>query len=304
MGIEIIQKENIRPRFSYIATVYTSKIEFKEPKKDLAKFREKVESKIKEAIYKKQSGSLFSEGFVDIKSSGNMLNCAYVKQSSFLQRDIVNSAIQESHIKNISSSNMVKVKVIFNENEVISTFYGGNPQILTKAMNKINIASKTHLKSFKELDSTFTKEDMGKILDSFSDEINELRIDPGDCDKLKKIAEEKNGGENEKAFELLYEAHVTFAGIKVKKAPYVKQLINEAGIFIRQIKGKILFEGDKINCEVNSSGRVNIILPSRNLEENELEDLGEKIYNELIENKIKKIKMISLANYEKKGDES
>lgn len=255
-----------------------------------------------ESSFKKQSGSLYSEGFVNVKSSDNIMECIYVKESSFLQRSVADSNIQESYIKNISSPNMVKVKMIFNENEVSSTFYGGDPQILNKAIEKVNMASKTYLNSFKELNSAFTKEDMIKILDSFSDEINEIRIDPGDCDKLKKIDEEKNGIDSQKAFELLYEAHVIFAGIKVKKAPYVKQLIDEAGIFIRQIEGKIYFEGEKISCEVNSSGRVRIIIPSKNLEDYKLEELGAKIYNELIENKIKKIKVISLASFEKEGN--
>jgi hypothetical protein len=303
MGIEIIQEEDVRKRFSYIATVYNSKIEFKEKKQDLIKFREEVEKKIKTCLYKPQSGSLFSEGFVDFTSQENTLSCIYAKENSFLQRSVEDSKIKESRIKNISSPNMVKVKITFDENEVSSTFYGGNPIILAKAVDKIHTASKSQLNSFKELDSTFSKEDMRKILDSFSDEINEIRIDPGDCDKLKKITEEKGESETQKALELVYEAHVTFAGIKVKKAPYVKQLIDETGIFIRQIKGKIVFEGEKISCEVNSSGRVNIVLPSKNLEEKELEELGEKIYNELIENKIKKIKAISLDSY-KEGDKN
>lgn len=295
MEIETLSLSDIRKQFSYSLSVITSTTEFKETKSNTEDFRKEVEEKLKKDYsFRKVSGSLYSEGLVEFKSYDNCLECIYAKQSNLIVRNVNGLSLEVQHIKNIASPNMVKIRIFFEKNKVDTTYYGGSPAILSKAMEDVNVSIRSKIRQHRELEASFTKEDMRKILDSFGDDISEIKIDPGDSEKLRKITEEGNGNP---AFELLYEAHVTFVGIKVKRAPYVRQLVDDGDIFIRQIKGKITYAGTKISSEVSSSGRVNFILPTNLVEEEKLNDIGIKLYNDIVEKKIKVVRSASLDTF-------
>lgn len=201
-----------------------------------------------------------NEGFIQFDINEDSCDFYYVREVPFRWEFVhpESEKIQSVNIKRVDSAYRVRVNVLFQENNVIMSFFGGTESLVNRAREIVGNAIKRQTVDFIKKDVKFSRKQMQNILTRFGKNVALINIDPRDNEKFSKIVESRAIGETEVKKTVLYNVfNFRMSGVKIVNSPEVSRLIKEKKIRLTEISGSLWLDGDaKVSCRVKSNGRV------------------------------------------------
>ncbi|MGB9671591.1 MAG: hypothetical protein ACPLZY_00415, partial [Candidatus Norongarragalinales archaeon] len=198
-------------------------------------------------------------------------------------------SIQSLNVKRVDPAYRVRINISFGQNKVVLTFFGGVETLVFRAREIVCDAVKKYVYNFAKKDVRFSPEAMRNMLQRFGKYVELINIDPRDNEKFTKIVEQKVKGKAEVKKVIIYDVfNVRMTGISISISPEVARLIEEEGIRLTEIRGRLWLEfGIRITTRVKSNGRVEFIIPSKYFgnDEEKIFEVGVKLYQKLLPEK-------------------
>lgn len=289
----LLEDEDIRPPGVFQLTVSSQRLRPNLEITNKESFLDRLSEKVNSLSWRPKKGSLYKEGFLNIDQNKRlgMFSCVYSRESALKIRQEENLRIVEQTYKAISSSHRVKIELAFSDNKDLSiTFYGGERIFMAKARNVFikNVRS-SFPGTFSQIEGNFDSEEMRRIYNQFSDDVEEVGISPGKSHRLKLFINENR--------ELVYEVHVNAFGYRIGMAPAVKELLEDEEIKINAIKGYLKYEEIKVKTVITSGGRVYFYFPGNSFDEESIYDAGRYLYGKLQLQKTKTIEQMIIDSF-------
>lgn len=286
----ILEEEVIGEAIIFKITVLQSIIEYKETAFDS---KEDFQNAVFEELKKKHPFSpryrrQLNEGFIQFLKGESKLDCYYIRETPF-RWDYVNvksQSIESIPLSRADPSYRVRINISFEENRVVLTFFGGIDTLVFHTREMVCEVVKKYLYNFSTKHIRFSPKAMRNILDTFRKHVTVIDIDPRDNERFSKIIEKEVKGKAEVKRVIIYDvATVRMAGISIIVSPEVRRLIEEKGIRLTEIRGRLLLPiGMKISTKVKSNGRVEFVIPSKYFgnDKDRIYEAAIKLYHKLI----------------------
>jgi hypothetical protein len=134
---------------------------------------------------------------------------------------------------------------------------------------------------FRDTEPIMSQKDMWYILDVLQENVAYIWIDSKDSERFIKIVETEEGEKKIKVLEFTVDAKL--GGYRITSAPFVKDVLREQGIIIKEIEGEVPLAGISITTRISSNGRMLFYIPSSIIPTTgDIYDIGERFYNKLL----------------------
>jgi len=281
----LVEDQEVPPPIVMPVSVVVSETEYPEQAEDVTKLRKDVETQlIKDYAFEKPERRRYKEGFLAFKSSENVLECAYARETpTRIDFELNDLKIHTKRIRHINPSYRVKITLSIGKTKTKVVLFGGDDKIVARALMLVNICIRKYIKGgHKTYETGFSPDEMETMLENFGVDVQYVYIAPGENERLQKIVERKEEGEIKRI--PLYSVYTKFVGYRIIVSPVVLALIKEEGIRIREIEGKFNFvAGIPITTRVSISGRILFYIPEILIGRTETAyDVAEKLYKSVI----------------------
>jgi len=270
-----VDEEEVRPPTIFPLSIIVCQTEFLEQVEDIEDLKVRIKNRLVEKYaFKKRGKRKFKEGFLEFSDSGNILECFYAKEAprkiNFEKGDL---RIHTERLRLIDPAFSVRVRIILDRKSAKVVLYGGSDLMINKALTEVNYCIRHCIKGgHRTLTPSFSKQEMNNILKNFGLNVEYIWIHPGESEKFIKLVEKRVKGEVKKV--PLYEVHAKLRGYRITGSPITISLIEESGVYLREIQGRLNFAaGAGITTRVSATGKMLFYIPENIIPE------GETIYN-------------------------
>jgi len=294
-----VEEEEVRAPIILPISIIVCKTEFLKPVENVQLLVSRIKNRLIEKYpFKKGERSKFKEGFLEFNESGNTLECFYAKETpTKINYETDDLKIHTDRLRLINPSFNVKVKVLLKNSGASVIFFGGSELMVRKAMDKVNRCIRHCLEGgHRTIYPQFSKEEMNAILRNFGLDVEYIWISPGESEKFMKLVEKRVKGEIKRVPE--YIVHAKLRGYRITVSPITVSLIEESGIYLREIQGRInIAAGIYVTARVSSTGRIVFYIPESIIYKDEtVYDVAERLYNKVITSK-GHIKQVSMGDF-------
>lgn len=295
-----VEDEVTRSPVVFPLSVLVCKTEFETNIDSISEFKAQVKKKLFENYsFRKPERKKFREGFLAFrKSDGSTLDFMFARETPVkVNYEADDLEIHEDRLRLINPSFSVKIIMNLKENEVEVCFFGGSDSLVNKALDRVNYCIRSCLRTgHRTIIPEFSKEDMAIILKNFGLNVEYVWIHPGENQKFMKIIEKNEGGELKKIPK--YIVHAKLHGYHITGSPITIGLIEESGIHLKEIQGKLQVGTQKfITVRVSSTGKALFYIPEDIVGTKEtVFDVGEKLYSTIAVER-KGPKQVSMGEY-------
>jgi hypothetical protein len=251
---------------------------------------EGVRDQIKNAILKKFPFKQFSiktykEGFLEFtETTENELLCFYGKETpTKIMYEADDLKIHSQRFSLLIPAYTVRIKMTINSKNVRVITFGGQDTLIAKALDRLNICIVSTVSgSHRIVDTKFNKEEMNGVLRRFGMNVEYIWIHPGDSRKFVKFADKEEGKEISRVPEYL--VHAKLHGFHITGSPFVVSLIQESGIFLKEIQGSLQFGLKRpITSRVSSEGKAIFFIPETAVPSgSSAYEVAESLYEKLV----------------------
>lgn len=280
-----VEEKEIRPPTIFPLSILVCETEFVQPVDDVASLITRIKNRLVDKYgFKKSERRKFKEGFLEFDGTENMIECFFASETptkiNFERDDL---KIHTDRLKLINPAFSVKLKVFLDNKNARVILFGGSDLTIKKALMKMNYCIRHCIKGgHRTLSPSFSKEDMNTILENFGLNVEYIWIHPGESEKFMKIVEKEVKGEIRKMPE--YIVHAKLKGYRITGSPITMSLIEESGIYLREIQGRLNFgAGINITSRISSTGKILFYIPEMLVpKEATIYDVAEELYKKLI----------------------
>lgn len=236
--------------------------------------------------FKKERGRSVREGFFDFQQNTDSLSFLFGRESS-LKIDWVNEKgepeLRTDRIRNLDSQHRVYANLVVKSKSAEITLFGGSDNLLLRVAGLANVAIRSiALGGHETAAHALSKEAMLELLAKFNNEVDYIFVDPGQSEMLRKTVKEKEL--NEEVVRFAYDVYTTYHGYKITNSPAVQQTLRDAGVYIKEIQGRIFYEHTKITVRINAIGKVVFSIPtSMAREEEDARKIAFSLYKDIID---------------------
>jgi len=280
-----VKEEEIRPPTIFPLSIFVCETEFVQQVDDVANLKRQIKKRLIDMYsFKKRGGRRFKEGFLDFNGLEDTIECFFARETPIkinYERDDLK--IHEDRIRQISPNFGVKIKISLNNKSAKVVLFGGMDTIIRKALDEINYCIRACITGgHRTFIPGFSRKDMATILQNFGLNVEYIWIDPGESEKFMKMIEKRVKGEIKREPE--YIVHAKLRGYRITGSPIVLELIEESGIYLREIQGRLGFPlRTYITARVSSAGKVLFYIPEALVpKEATIYDIAEKLYEKII----------------------
>ena len=277
----IIHDHQVTPGI-YIISVLITQVISKEQIRDSPAVLERIGHELaKKWGLKKNTERGFNEGFLDFIQSENTLEFVYARESTTKLDRITSSRkprIGTVRLRTVNPSNKVRVSIRLVDSKFEVNLFGGTDSLISLVSSLVNNSVRNFCIGGHDTPRpNISKEGMYDILQAFGREVEYIYVDPGQSERLKKVAKVKKIDSED--FEQIYAVKTKFRGFRIILSPLVQETIRESGVVIREIEGRLNYEGARITTRISSNGRVIFYIPSKLLGDGmEVEQIAEEMY--------------------------
>jgi len=301
-----VKEDEVREPAIYPVAVFLSRTTWGIHINDIQKFIQEVKKSLSQkfGFKKRNPNDIYREGLLDFECVGrNILECYYAKETAqkieYVPAGDRDLELHAERLKTVNPPDKVKARIIVDKDGAEVILFGGYEYLLFRIASIVNLTLREQAKgSHETYNYRISAEEMLKILEAFGPDVESIYVDPGSNLKLKKVIIEKKLGQE--YFERVYEVHTRFIGYRIVTSPIVYQIIREAGVYLREIQGKLDYApGIKITTRISSSGRILFYIPGTILKEDasDLYDVALNLYQRVIAKNIVGIKQALLDKY-------
>ncbi|MFX0137937.1 MAG: hypothetical protein ACFFDN_30120 [Candidatus Hodarchaeota archaeon] len=279
----LVEEEEVQPAYILNIGVRIFEYIFDETQEDLEFIREKTISLLKEKFYfRKQRRRKMREGFLNIERIEDLISCIYAKESpikiSYVGESLI---IQESRIKLITPSYSVKINLDIFHDRARIVLFGGKDNLINRAARYMEHAIRGGIKgTYRDITSAISQENMKNILNNLEN-VQYIWIDPGDSDRFISVTKKRIGDKIKEVIE--YKVDTKLRGTRITMAPIVEEIIEEEGIKIREIQGRMKFGRREITTRISSFGRILFTIPTEMVPQGgSIYDISERFYRRML----------------------
>lgn len=280
-----VEEKEIRTPTIFPLSILVCKTEFVQLVDDVASLITRIKNRLVDKYgFKKSERRKFKEGFLEFDETENMIECFFASETptkiNFERDDL---KIHTDRLKLINPAFSVKLKVFLDNKNARVILFGGSDLTIKKALMKMNYCIRHCTKGgHRTLSPSFSKEDMNTILENFGLNVEYIWIHPGESEKFMKIVEKEVKGEVRRMPE--YIVHAKLKGYRITGSPITMSLIEESGIYLREIQGRLNFgAGINITSRISSTGKILFYIPEMLVpKEATIYDVAEELYKKLI----------------------
>lgn len=281
-----VDEKELRSQSLFPVSIMASTVEFSEDITDVELTRKAIyENALKKFPFTKVSTKSFKEGFLEFnETNDNTLTCFYAKETPVkIMYENDDLRIHSQRYSLLNPSYTVRLKISVGQQSVRVTMFGGSDALISRALTLANICVIGSAKgNHKVVHTTFDKNDMNQILKNFSDNVEYIWIHPGESEKFVKFVEKKEGNKISKIPE--YIVHAKLHGFHIISSPIVLSLIEESGVFLKEIQGRLPFgAGRDVTCRVSSEGKALFYIPDFLVpQKSSAYEVAESLYDKLV----------------------
>lgn len=280
-----VEEEEIRPPTIFPLSIIVCETEFVQPVDDVASLRIRIKNRlIGKYGFKKSERRRFKEGFLEFDGSENVIECFFASETptkiNFERDDL---KIHTDRLKLINPAFSVKIKVFLDNKSARVILFGGSDVTIKRALTQMNYCIRHCVEGgHRTLTPKFSKEDMSAILKNFGLNVEYIWIHPGESEKFIKIVEKEVKGEVRRIPE--YIVHAKLRGYRITGSPVTIGLIEESGIYLREIQGRFNFAaGMNVTSRISSTGKILFFIPEMLVPKGgTIYDVAEELYKKII----------------------
>jgi len=280
-----VEEEEVRTPTVFPLSIFVSETEFLEPVDDVEKLKEELINRLLlKYPFRRRKGRTFKEGFLEFKITENGIECFYAKECpTKITFEMDDMRIHEERLRLINPAFSVKIKINLRNDLAKVVLFGGNERTISTALTKVLYCIRGCIKGgHRTISSRFSREEMNMILKNFGINVEYIWISPGDSEKFMKIVEKTVGGKIKRVPE--YIVHAKLRGYRIMGSPITLDLIEESGIYLREIQGSLPYGvGTQITVRVSSFGRILMYIPENVVpKDRTIYDVGEDIFSRIV----------------------
>jgi hypothetical protein len=236
--------------------------------------------------FRQIKGKNMREGFLhfnDIDEENKKLVCFYAKESpSKVRYADKQFTIKDVRLRSITPSYTVKIIGTLFPERLNLIIYGGNESLVMRVLELVRHSIRGRVtEGFRDTEPIMSQKDMWYILDVLQENVAYIWIDSKDSERFIKIVETEEGEKKIKVLEFTVDAKL--GGYRITSAPFVKDVLREQGIIIKEIEGEVPLAGISITTRISSNGRMLFYIPSSIIPTTgDIYDIGERFYNKLL----------------------
>jgi len=275
----VVDPEDVGTPGIHKTSVYQYNISFYEIQNDLDAIRDEAIRILKEKKYfKTPRRKRMREGFIDVSLDGDVIKSTFAKENPtkivYVTEDL---ELLKQHIALVNTG-LVKSCLYLSPNMARIVTFGGNDAIIKKTVGGLQTAMLGRITGgYKDIQKTIPQKDMVQILRNMEN-ATFLVIDPGDSERFIKSVQ-KSGKE-----EIEYKVYANFRGTRINMSPIVTELIEEEGIRIRQIQGRMNLGVTGITTKIYARGKIEFIIPENIIPKGQLpQDIAEMFYHRVLQ---------------------
>ena len=282
-----VDDKEVRLPTLFPVSIITSAVQFTNDIPDIRQLRDKIQENVLTKFpFEKSPLKAFKEGFLEFTSTvDNVLNCYYGKEASTkIMFEADDLRIHSERFSLLNPAYTVRIKVILTHKSARIVMFGGSEALISKAVDRIFICIVRAISgghSFSR--AAFSKTEMNQILKKFGLNVEYIWIHPVDSKNFVKYIEKKEGEKITKIPQ--YFVHAKLHGFHITGSPIVISLIEESGVYIKEMQGKMIYATKKdITSRISSEGKAIFVIPETLIPpNNSAYEIAEGLYEKLIE---------------------
>jgi hypothetical protein len=253
---------------------------------DLESARDAIhQNAMKKFPFSQVSDKSYKEGFLEFNDvSDSILNCYYAKETPVkILYEADDMRIHNEKFRLLNPAYTVRVKIVIGQKDVRVIMFGGSDPLIAKALDLTNSCVAGSSKSGHNIvTTTFSKDVMNQILKNFGDNVEYIWVHPGESEKFIKFVEKKEGNKISKIPR--YIVHAKLHGFNITGSPIGASLIEESGVFLKEMQGRLPFGIKRdITSRVSSEGQALFFIPEAVVPPNSSAfEVAESLYDKLI----------------------